>query len=107
MGNAAFLLAVQHVTKRFRGVTALSGVSFDVQRGDILGLIGPNGAGKTTLFNMVSGFDRPDTGRVILAGNTITGLSPHRIVERGLARTFQIPRPFKSLTVAESVSVAR
>jgi len=100
-------LAVETVTKSFRGLTALSGVSFEVARGEILGVIGPNGAGKTTLFNVVTGFTRPDNGRVELAGEAITGLPPHVIVGRGLARTFQIPRPFKSLTVAEAVAVAR
>ncbi len=101
------LLAVDAVTKHFRGLTALSRVSFEVARGEILVIIGPNGAGKTTLFNVVTGFARPDDGGVTLAGEEITGLPPHAVVRRGLARTFQIPRPFRSLTVAETVDMAR
>lgn len=107
MDETTSLLVVESVTKHFRGVTALSSVTFEVARGDILGVIGPNGAGKTTLFNVISGFEVCEAGRVVLAGETITGLRPHQLVGRGLARTFQIPRPFKSLTVAESVDVAR
>ena len=101
------LLAVEGVTKRYRGLTALSGVSFGVARGELLVVIGPNGAGKTTLFNVITGFARPEEGSIVLAGEAITGLAPHAIVRRGLARTFQIPRPFKSLTVGESVELAR
>jgi branched-chain amino acid transport system ATP-binding protein len=101
------LLAVEGVTKRFRGLTALSGVSFEVARGEMAVVIGPNGAGKTTLFNVITGFARPEEGRVALAGEPVAGLAPHAIVRRGLARTFQIPRPFKSLTVGESVAIAR
>jgi branched-chain amino acid transport system ATP-binding protein len=82
-------------------------VSFDVARGEMLVVIGPNGAGKTTLFNVITGFARPDEGEVELAGRTLTGLPPHAIVRLGLARTFQIPRPFKSLTVAATVDMAR
>lgn len=101
------LLQVDAITKRFRGLTALTRVSFEVARGELLLVIGPNGAGKTTLFNVITGFARPEEGRVLLEGNAITGLSPDAIVRRGLARTFQIPRPFKSLTVAETVDMAR
>jgi branched-chain amino acid transport system ATP-binding protein len=100
-------LSIDTITKHFRGLTALSGVSFEVERGELLVVIGPNGAGKTTLFNVVSGFARPDQGRVELAGEPITALAPHVIVRRGLARTFQIPRPFKSLTVGANVEMAR
>ena len=101
------LLAVDSLAKRFRGLLALNRVSFDVQRGEFLIVIGPNGAGKTTLFNVISGFAQPDSGRVTLAGRDITALAAPAIVARGLARTFQIPRPFKSLTVAETVEMAR
>ncbi len=101
------LLQVDAITKRFRGLTALTRVSFEVARGELLLVIGPNGAGKTTLFNVITGFARPEEGRVLLEGNAIAGLSPDAIVRRGLARTFQIPRPFKSLTVAETVDMAR
>ncbi len=101
------LLEVDAITKRFRGLTALTRVSFEVARRELLLVIGPNGAGKTTLFNVITGFAQPEEGRVMLDGRAITGLSPHTIVGRGLARTFQIPRPFKSLTVAETVDMAR
>ena len=101
------LLAVERVTKRFRGLTALSAVSFEVARGEMAVVIGPNGAGKTTLFNVITGFARPEEGRVTLAGEPVAGLAPHAAVRRGLARTFQIPRPFKSLTVGETVALAR
>lgn len=101
------LLAVDAVTKRFRGLTALSNVSFAVGRGEFLLIIGPNGAGKTTLFNVITGFARPEDGHVALAGETITGMPPHALVRRGMARTFQIPRPFKNLTVGETVDLVR
>jgi branched-chain amino acid transport system ATP-binding protein len=101
------LLAVDGLTKHFRGLLALNRVSFDVQRGEFLIVIGPNGAGKTTLFNVISGFAQPDSGRVSFAERDITALAAPAIVARGLARTFQIPRPFKSLTVAETVEMAR
>jgi branched-chain amino acid transport system ATP-binding protein len=101
------LLRVDAISKRFRGLTALSTVSFEVARGELLLVIGPNGAGKTTLFNVITGFDAPEEGHVVLGNRPITGLSPHVIVGRGLARTFQIPRPFKSLTVAETADLAR
>jgi branched-chain amino acid transport system ATP-binding protein len=101
------LFEVDAITKRFRGLTALTRVSFEVSRGELLLVIGPNGAGKTTLFNVITGFASPEEGRVMLDGRAITGLSPHAIVGRGLARTFQIPRPFKSLSVAETVDLAR
>jgi branched-chain amino acid transport system ATP-binding protein len=101
------LLEVDAISKRFRGLTALARVSFNVARGELLLVIGPNGAGKTTLFNVTTGFIQPEDGRVVLDGQAITGLRPHAIVSRGLARTFQIPRPFRSLTVAETVEMAR
>ena len=101
------LLAVDGLTKHFRGLLALNRVSFDVQRGEFLIVIGPNGAGKTTLFNVISGFAQPDSGHVTFAERDITALAAPAIVARGLARTFQIPRPFKSLTVAETVEMAR
>jgi len=101
------MLAVERVTKRFRGLTALTDVSFEVARGEMAVVIGPNGAGKTTLFNVITGFARPEEGRVTLAGEPLAGLAPHAVVRRGLARTFQIPRPFKSLTVGETVALAR
>lgn len=101
------LLVGEGLTKHFKGLMALSHVSFRVERDEILGIIGPNGAGKTTLFNLITGYLRPDEGSITFNATPITRASPHAIVRRGLARTFQIPRPFKSLTVAESVEVAR
>ena len=101
------LLAVDRITKRFRGLTALSSVSFSAERGEFLVVIGPNGAGKTTLFNVITGFARPEEGSIALNGEAVTGLAPHAMVRRGLARTFQIPRPFKSLTVRQTIEVAR
>ncbi len=97
------LLEVHDLHKHFDGVAALSGVSLHVERGEIVGLIGPNGAGKTTLFNCITGALRPDRGSVRLDGEAITGLPPHRVAQRGLARTFQLVRPFAELTALENV----
>ena len=105
MGDA--LLEVRGVTKRFRGVTALDGVSLAIERGEAVGIIGPNGAGKTTIYNVISGFAPPDEGSVRFRGEEIAGLAPNRIVVKGLARTFQIPRPFRKLTAAAHVEVVR
>ncbi len=91
------------ITKRFGGLTALSGVSFQVAPGEIVGLIGPNGAGKTTLFNIISGLIRPTAGSVRLNGDEITGLPPYRISRMGIGRTFQVPRLFPYLTCLENV----
>jgi branched-chain amino acid transport system ATP-binding protein len=99
------LLEVRDVEKRFGGVQALGGVSLDVEPGEIVGLIGPNGAGKTTLFHLVSGFVAPDRGAVRLDGAPTAGLKPHALCQRGLARTFQIVKPFQGLTVLENVRV--
>ncbi len=100
------MLTVTGLTKRFGGFTALNGVSFEVQEGEILGLIGPNGSGKTTLFNCVSGAMRPTAGSIRFRGEEIAGLTPDAICHRGIARTFQIPRPFRKLSVLENVAVA-
>jgi branched-chain amino acid transport system ATP-binding protein len=99
------LLDVRDVRKRFGGLQAVSGVSLSVEAGEIVGLIGPNGAGKTTLFHIVSGFVAPDDGAVLVDGRPTTGLRPHELCRRGLARTFQIVRPFPGLTVVENVRV--
>ena len=96
------ILSLAGVTKRFEGFTAVNGVSFDVPKGAIAGLIGPNGAGKTTLFNLLAGVLTADAGEVHLAGQAIHGRPPHQIFEAGLARTFQIPRPFPEMTVLEN-----
>ena len=100
------LLEVAHVTKSFRGLTAVDDVSFTVEEGSILGIIGPNGAGKTTLFNVVAGAIAPDAGTVHLDGRDVTGLAPHRVSRAGMARTFQRMRPFGSVSVLENVAVA-
>jgi branched-chain amino acid transport system ATP-binding protein len=91
------------LSKRFGGLKAVSGCSFAVQDGTITGLIGPNGAGKTTLFNLLTGFLRPDSGRVRLDTKDITGLPPHRIFRQGVCRTFQIPRELRGMTVIENL----
>ncbi len=99
------ILQVENVTKQFGGLHALKGVSFEVQEGEILGLIGPNGAGKTTLFNVVSGFFRPDQGRVLFAGEQVSHLKPYDVCRRGLVRTFQVVKPFGNLTALQNVMV--
>jgi branched-chain amino acid transport system ATP-binding protein len=99
------LLRVSGVSKVFGGLRAVHRVSFDLAEGEILGLIGPNGAGKTTLFNVVSGFMQPDEGAVTYRGESLAGLRPHDICQRGMVRTFQIARPFLRLTVLENVVV--
>ena len=100
------LLTVSDVTKSFGGVVANRRVSFAVAAGELVGVIGPNGAGKSTLFDLITGFQRPDAGRVTFDGHDITALRPHQISHLGIARTFQIPRPFRKLTILENVAVA-
>ncbi len=100
------LLSVQHISKAFAGLRALQDVSFDLEEGRIVGLIGPNGAGKTTLFNIIAGTIKPDQGRVHFAGTDITGWPAHRIAHQGIARTFQLMRPFPGLSVLDNVMVA-
>ena len=97
------LLHVQGLSKDFGGLRAVNRCSFSVRAGSITGLIGPNGAGKSTLFGLISGFIRPDEGRVYLDGADVTGLPPHQVFRRGLCRTFQIPREHASLTVLENL----
>jgi branched-chain amino acid transport system ATP-binding protein len=99
------LLDVQGLSKRFGGLQALRRVTLQVEEGEILGLIGPNGAGKTTFFASVSGFLRPDEGRVSFAGRDLVGLPPYVIARLGLARTFQLAQPFAGLSVADNVTV--
>jgi branched-chain amino acid transport system ATP-binding protein len=100
------MLEATALTKSFGGNRAVDGVSFTVERGTITGLIGPNGAGKTTLFNCLAGLLRPTSGALALEGRRIDGLAPDAVFRRGLARTFQIPRPFPEMTVLENVMVA-
>jgi branched-chain amino acid transport system ATP-binding protein len=99
------LLAVEGLSRRFGGLRAVDGVSFDVAAGELVALIGPNGAGKTTVFNLITGFLAADAGRVRLAGSDITGWPPHRVAAAGLVRTFQLVRLFPALTVLENVCV--
>lgn len=103
---AATFLALKGITKRFGGVTALDNVTFDVAQGEIVGLMGPNGAGKTTLLNIIAGEFAPDSGTIVFKGTNLTGHPPHRSSKVGIARTFQIPQPFVSLTVADNLRVA-
>lgn len=99
------LLDVQHVSKAFGGVKAVVNVSFTLNKGDVLGVIGPNGAGKTTLVNLLTGFVKPDSGQVLYKGKNITGWAPNRVANLGLARTFQIMRPYHSLPAYKNLIV--
>ena len=101
------LLKLDNISKTFGGLSAVHRVSLAVNEGEILGLIGPNGAGKTTLFNMIAGAMRPTSGRIVFQGEDITRLGAHQRCKRGIARTFQLVRPFADLTVLENVAVGR
>jgi branched-chain amino acid transport system ATP-binding protein len=100
------VLEVQGLTKRFGGFTAVKEVSFGLGEGEILGLIGPNGSGKSTIFNLMSGALRPNEGSIRFQGREVGGLSPAAICHHGIARTFQIPRPFRKLSIFDNVMVA-
>jgi len=104
-GADAALLRVRSLSKSFKGIHALSDVSFEVRRGEILGLIGPNGSGKSTFINMVSGHYRPAGGEIIFEGRDLAGLDAHHFSRAGIARTYQIPRPFGHMTVQENVAL--
>jgi branched-chain amino acid transport system ATP-binding protein len=99
------LLSVSHLTKRFGGLVANRDVTFDVQPGELVGIIGPNGAGKSTLFDLITGFQQPDSGEVRLDGHDVTHMRPDQISVRGVARTFQKLRPFTGMTVLENVMI--
>lgn len=99
------LLRAENLSRRFGGLLAVENVSLEVPEGGLIGLIGPNGAGKTTLFALISGFLAPSAGQVIFGGEDVTAEPPHRLAERGLARTFQIVQPFAGLTVRENIAV--
>lgn len=103
--NTEPLLNVSKVSKQFGGLKALNTVDLTVFEGEIVGLIGPNGAGKTTLFNVIAGFISPENGQISFQGRNITGLKSHKICKAGIARTFQIPRPFQHLSVLENMIV--
>jgi branched-chain amino acid transport system ATP-binding protein len=100
-------LRIDGVAKQFGGVTAVDDVSIEVRKGEILSIIGPNGAGKTSLLNMVSGFYRPDRGRIVFEGEDITELSPSRVAERGIARTFQNIALFRGMSVLDNLMLGR
>jgi branched-chain amino acid transport system ATP-binding protein len=100
------LLELRKLTRHFGGLRAVSGLDLDVEQGEILGLIGPNGAGKTTVFNLVTGFVRPTSGDVRFEGRSVVGLRPHAVAARGIARTFQVVKPFPGLSVLENVTLA-
>lgn len=97
------LLSLDGVTKHFGGLCAVNSMSFNVEQGSIMGIIGPNGAGKTTVFNLITGNYTPDSGDIVFNGKSIKGLAPHKIVEQGIARTFQSIRLFPNLPVIENV----
>lgn len=99
-------LKVEGLTKRFGGLVAVNGVSFDVNQGEILSVIGPNGAGKSTLFKLIGSFMTPSAGRVLLDGAVISGLSPHKVARTGVVRTFQETTVFKEMTALQNVVVA-
>ncbi len=100
-------IALQNVSKSFGSLRAVDGITVDVEKNTITMLIGPNGSGKTTLINVISGFYKPDSGKVLLDGKDITGLAPYKVYKAGLARTFQIPALFLNLNVLENVLVAK
>ena len=100
------MLVVEGLVKRFGGFTAVNKVSFKVDQGEILGLIGPNGSGKSTIFNMLSGTLVPSAGSIRFHGREIAGRPPHRIINQGIGRTFQIPRPFRRLSLVDNVVLA-
>lgn len=99
------LLEVRNLDKSFGGLQAVKQVSLDVAQGEILGILGPNGAGKTTLYNLLTGFLKPDRGEVRLEGQSLIGVPPHKVVGMGVARTFQLCRPFVGMSVLENVVV--
>jgi len=104
--DAPPLLTVEGLVKRFGGFRALDVLSFSVGAGEILGLVGPNGSGKTTCINVISGLYRPDGGTIRFEGRSIGGMASHQLVHAGINRTFQVPRPFLTLTVRENVEIA-
>jgi branched-chain amino acid transport system ATP-binding protein len=106
-GPDRWLLDIRGLTKFFGGLAAVRDLTFQVREGEILGLIGPNGSGKTTAFNLITGLFAPDAGAIRLAGEEITALPPHAICARGIARTFQLVRPFPHLSALQNVMVGR
>jgi len=105
MNQSSSLLKVSNLTKSFGGVMAVSDVSFELKEGELLGIIGPNGSGKTTLVNLITGFVKPNSGRIEFKGKKITGLAPYKIVSLGIARTFQMVRPFYQLPAFKNMII--
>lgn len=101
------ILEVTGLTKHFGGLTAINFLSFSVQEGNVLGIVGPNGSGKTTTFNLISGFLSPDSGKVVFGGEDITSMKPYAIVRKGIARTFQVVRIFRHLSVFDNIKAAK
>ncbi len=102
----AKLLEVQGVTKKFGGLVALNDLSFHIEEGEVLGLMGPNGSGKTTVFNIIMGDFSPDSGRILFQGEDITKYPTHKRVNLGIARTYQVPRPFRELPIIEGIRLS-
>jgi ABC-type branched-subunit amino acid transport system ATPase component len=105
MNQSSSLLKVSNLTKSFGGVMAVSNVSFELKEGELLGIIGPNGSGKTTLVNLITGFVKPNSGKIEFKGKKITGLAPYKIVSLGIARTFQMVRPFYQLPAFKNMII--
>jgi len=103
--SQSVLLKVNDLSKNFRGVQALLDVSFTVEKGELIGIIGPNGSGKTTLVNLITGFVKPSRGKVIYEGKEITGWKPHKVIRLGIARTFQMVKPFYKLPAYKNMIV--
>jgi branched-chain amino acid transport system ATP-binding protein len=101
------LLEVKSLLKSFGGLVAINNLDLSLEEGEIAGLIGPNGSGKTTSFNLISGFLKPDRGEIKFNGRDITGLKPHKICQRGIARTFQLTKPFSGMTALQNVMIGR
>ncbi len=101
------LLELDHVSRRFGGLVAVSDVSLAIEPGELVGLIGPNGAGKTTLFNLIAGAFRPTSGTIRFLGEDITRLPAHRVCKLGITRTFQMTKPFNNVTVRQNVRLVR
>jgi branched-chain amino acid transport system ATP-binding protein len=101
------LLEVKSLTKSFGGLVAVNDLEFSVDEGEVVGLIGPNGSGKTTCFHLINGFLQPDRGEIFFADKNITGLKPNRVCHRGIARTFQLTKPFAGMTALQNAMVGR
>lgn len=101
----SIVLEAKGIVKRFGGLIALNDINVEVNQNEILGLIGPNGSGKTTFFNIISGIYKPDKGKIIFKNTDITGLPPHKIAKMGIGRTFQIVKPFSTMTVRDNVMI--